>query len=236
MNPDLKLPFSSRDLLAPGLALIFDMDGVLIDSNPAHREAWIAYNRGFGLETTGAMLERMYGKRNDEIVRDFFGDGLSEAEVARRGAAKECLYREMIAGRVEQMLAPGLRQFLETYRESPMALASNAEPENVEFLLDRAGLREYFRVILDGHKVTRPKPDPEVYLLAAHMLGVSPANCIVFEDSHSGATAARRAGARVVGVNAIHESLLEAAVCVDNFLNGVLGPWLQSQRPISLSS
>ena len=88
------------------------MDGVIVDSNRVHREAWVRYNRGFGLDTTEAMLQFMYGKRNDEIVRRFFGEDLPAAEVARRGADKERLYREMIAGKVETMLTPGLRAFL----------------------------------------------------------------------------------------------------------------------------
>src|SRR5215471_6645586 len=121
-------------------ALIFDMDGVIIDSNPAHREAWAAFNRRYGLETTEEMHLRMYGRRNDQIVRDYFGDHLSDDEVAARGSAKEAMYREMIADRLEEMLVPGLRSFLDRYRDLPMAVASNAEPENVDFLLDRAGL------------------------------------------------------------------------------------------------
>ena len=75
-------------LLAPGLALIFDMDGVIVDSNPMHREAWAAFNRRYGLETTEAMHDSMYGKRNDEIVRNFFGDGLPEEEVLRAAPRK----------------------------------------------------------------------------------------------------------------------------------------------------
>jgi beta-phosphoglucomutase len=219
--------------LAPGLALIFDMDGVLLDSNPMHREAWVRFNRSYGLETTEAMLERMYGKRNDEIIRDFFGSALSAEEVTARGAAKERLYREMIAGEVEEMLVSGLREFLEDYREAPKAVASNAEPENVHFLLDRAHLWPYFRVVLDGHRVSRPKPDPEVYLLAAKELGIEPANCIVFEDSHSGVTAARRAGMRIIGVSTTHDSLPGTDVCVDNFLNRDLRSWLQRQNRVS---
>ena len=79
----------SAGRLADGLALIFDMDGVIVDSNPLHREAWILFNRRYGVETTDAMLQRMYGRRNDQIVRDFFGEGLPAEEVAARGAAKE---------------------------------------------------------------------------------------------------------------------------------------------------
>jgi beta-phosphoglucomutase family hydrolase len=215
--------------LADGLALIFDMDGVLVDSNPVHRDAWVRFNRRYGLETTAAMLERMYGKRNDEIVRDFFGHGLTPAEVTARGAAKEKLYREMIAGRMESLLVPGLRRFLDRHAGTPMAVASNAEPENVRFVLDQAGLGHYFRVVLDGHQVSRPKPDPEIYLLAAGLLGVAPANCLVFEDSHSGVQVARAAGTRVIGVRTTYGNLPGASICIDNFESGDLDTWLEAQ-------
>ena len=121
--------------LAPGLCLIFDMDGVIVDSNPVHREAWVAFNRRYGLETTEEMRQWMYGKRNDEIVRHYFGDGLSQEEVSFRGAAKEKLYRDIVGDRIEEILVPGVRQFLERHRDAPMALATNAEPANVDFLL-----------------------------------------------------------------------------------------------------
>ena len=216
---------------AAGPALIFDMDGVMIDSNPAHREAWEVFNRRFGLETTEAMHQRMYGKRNDEIIRDFFGD-LPPGEVAARGAAKEVLYRELIGERIESMLVPGLRQFLERNTALPKALASNAEPANIHFLLDRAALRPYFPVVVDGHQVRQPKPDPEIYLLAAALLGMAPADCLVFEDSHAGVAAAQAAGMRVVGLLTTHRHLPGAAFTVDNFLNGDLQSWLRDQgRP-----
>src|SRR5215831_13000027 len=90
------IPPAGEPWLRPGLALVFDMDGVVIDSNPLHRKAWLAYNRRFGIETTEAMQQRMYGKRNDEIVRDVFGPHLSAEDVAAHGAAKERLYRGML--------------------------------------------------------------------------------------------------------------------------------------------
>jgi beta-phosphoglucomutase family hydrolase len=224
-------PAESASPLADGLALIFDMDGVIVDSNPLHREAWIAFNRRYGLETTEAMLQGMYGRRNDRIVRDFFGDSLSGEEVAARGAAKEELYRQMVAGRVERMLVPGLRTFLDFYRGAPLAVASNAEPENVNFLLDRAGLRPYFRVVVDGHQAIHPKPHPEIYQRAAALLEIAPANCIVFEDSHTGIAAARAAGMRVAGIRTTEVSLPGADVTADNFLSGSLTLWLRAQKP-----
>ncbi len=216
--------------LAEGLALIFDMDGVIVDSNPVHREAWVAFNRGYGLETTPAMLERMYGKRNDEIIGDYFGDGLGLEEVVARSRAKEELYREMAGSRIEQMLLPGLRAFLDRYRAVPMAVASNAEPENVAFVLDRAGLRPYFRVVVDGRQVIHPKPHPDVYLRAAALLEVAPANCIVMEDSPTGVAAAKAAGMRVIGVRTTYVNLQGADWNADNFKSGDLTSWLGAQR------
>ena len=215
------------------IALIFDMDGVIVDSNPMHRESWVAFNRRYGLATTEEMHQRMYGRRNDQIVRDFYGDGITVEEVDARGRAKERLYREMIAGRTEEMLVPGLRAFLERHRDLPMGVGSNAEPENVAYVLDEAGLRRYFRAVVDGHQVHNPKPHPEVYLRVAELLETEPANCIVFEDSHSGAAAAVAAGMRVVGLCTTYVNLPGAVLTIDNFLSGALESWLQAQiRPV----
>lgn len=217
--------------LAPGLAVILDMDGVIVDSNPVHRNAWSIYNRRFGIETLEGMQQRMYGKRNDEIVRDFLGPHLTAAEVRAHGAAKERLYRELMAGSIDQALVPGLREFLERYVGTPFGLGTNAEPENVDFVLDTAGLRRYFQVVVDGSQVRMPKPDPEIYLQAAGKLGTPARDCIVFEDSLPGLEAARTAGMRTVGVTTTHTSLPEADLAIDNFLNAELDPWLRRQKP-----
>jgi beta-phosphoglucomutase family hydrolase len=224
-------------IVQPGLALIFDMDGVILDSNPTHREAWAAYNRRFGIETDEAMQQRMYGKRNDEIVLDFFGLDLSEAEVTAHGAAKESLFREMIGSRIDEFLVPGATELLQSAAATPMGLATNAESANVDFVLDGvrvAGvpLRRYFRAIVDGHQVSRPKPDPEIYLRAAELLGVDPRNCVVFEDSYTGVEAARGAGARVVALRTTHGEFKNIAISVDNFRSPELKIWLEAQKPV----
>jgi beta-phosphoglucomutase family hydrolase len=214
-------------------ALIFDMDGVIVDSNPVHCRAWAAFNRRYGLETTEAMLQGMYGKRNDQIVRDYFGDGITPEEVAERGLAKERLYREMITGRIEEMLVPGLRAFLERYRHLPMGVGTNAEPENVALVLEETGLRQYFGAVVDGHQVRHAKPHPEVYLRVAELLETDPADCIVFEDSHSGVAAAVAAGMRVIGIHTTYGNLSGTSITIDNFLSGDLELWLQAQmRPV----
>jgi beta-phosphoglucomutase len=215
--------------LADGLGLVFDMDGVLIHSNPVHVRAWEIFNRRYGLETTPSMLRQMYGRRNDELIREFF-PGLTAEEVRARGAAKEELYREMVGGRIEEILVPGLRPFLESHRRSPMAVASNAESANVAFVLDQAKLRQYFRVVVDGHQVRHPKPHPEIYLLTAALLGIPTQDCVVFEDSLFGVQAARASGSRVVGLLTTHEDLPGADLKIDNFSSGNLCEWLLIQK------
>lgn len=227
------IPPADGPWLRPGLALVLDMDGVIIDSNPVHREAWALYNHRFGIETTEAMQQRMYGKHNEEIVRDFLGSHLTSEEVAAHGAAKERLYRQMVGESVDRFLVPGVRSFLERHTGLPVAVATNAEPANVNFVLDTAGLRHCFRVVLDGHQVARPKPAPDIYYRAAELLGMAPANCIVFEDSYSGVEAALAAGMRTIGVLTTHTDLPGTSLCIDTFENSNLEPWLRSQMPQS---
>jgi beta-phosphoglucomutase family hydrolase len=210
-------------------AFIFDMDGVIVDSNPLHRIVWEEYNRRHGIETTEEMQQRMYGKRNDEIVRDFFGADLTSAEVFAHGARKEALYREMLGPRLSQALVPGLGEFLGRHPEIPAAVATNAEPANLAFVLDEAGLRGCFRAIVDGHQVANPKPHPDVFLRAAELLGTSPEFCVVFEDSHTGVQAGLAAGMRVVGLTTTHPDLPGVSLRIRDFHDPGLESWLASE-------
>ncbi len=209
--------------------LLFDMDGVLLDSNPVHADAWVAYNRRFGVETTGEMLEKMYGRHNREIIRSFIGEQLSDAAVAAHGAAKEALYREMMEPQLDQRLVPGLRRFLERHAGTPMALASNAERPNLTMVLRVAGLEPFFSVVVDGNQVGRPKPAPDIYWKAAELLGVAPQTCIVFEDSHTGVTAGRAAGMDVVALRTTHREFEDAQYVIDDFNDPGLERWLSSK-------
>lgn len=193
------------------------MDGVIVDSNPLHRIVWEEYNRSQGIETTEEMQRRMYGKRNDAIVRDFYGADLTAEEVFAHGAAKEALYREMLRPRLESTLVPGLRGFLERYTHVPKAVGTNAEPANLNFVLDEAGLRRYFLAAVDGHQVENPKPAPDIYLRAAAAIEVEPRYCVVFEDSLTGVQAGLAAGMRVVGIATTHAELPGASLVVADF-------------------
>jgi len=198
-------------------AFLFDMDGVIVDSNPLHREAWVKFNALHGLETTEAMQQRMYGKRNDEIVEDFFGSGLSPQEVFARGAAKEAIYREMVGPLLPGALVPGVREFLGAHRNVPTGCATNAERANVDIVLRLGGIAEFFRVVVDGHQVSRPKPFPDIYLRAAELLGAAPRDCLVFEDSYAGVASGLAAGMQVVALRTTHREFQGVSLSVDDF-------------------
>lgn len=207
-------------------ALIFDMDGVIVNSNPLHVEAWKVYNSRFGIGMDEAMQQRMFGKRNDELVRAFFGEALTAEEVFAHGAAKEALYREMTGDRLEEMLVPGIREFLDRHAAFPKGVGTNAEPPNVKFVLDGANLRPHFRAVVDGHQVEFAKPHPGIYLKVASLLGVEPAHCVVFEDSHSGVKAGLAAGMTVVGLSTTHQQMDGVALLVPDFKDLRLEEWL----------
>ena len=220
--------------LSPGLAIIFDMDGVLIHSTALHTQAWITYLERHGVQDTSVIF-RMLGKRNDEIVYDVFGHDIPEEVMIEHGAAKERLYRELMAPVLEGHFVAGARELVRAAhaRAIPLAVATNAEPLNVDFVLDGAGLRPFFDAIVDGHQVTHAKPHPEIYLAAAARLGIAPANCVIFEDSPGGVKAALAAGGRVVALLTTEKNFPQAALCIPDFADPRLLPWLAAQRPVS---
>jgi beta-phosphoglucomutase len=221
---------SPKLVVAPGVALIFDLDGVIVDSMPVHERAWREYLESLGIDARD-IPSRMHGRHNDEIVRDFLGEEVDQHTVLAHGAAKERLFRDMMREQLQQNLVPGIAEWLERISGAPIALATNAERANIDFTLDSTVLRRYFDVIVDGSQVLRPKPAPDVYLRAAELLGIPPRNCVVFEDSPVGVTAARAAEMRVVGVETHPCPLSCVLLSVPNFLDPKLDSWLSAQRP-----
>ena len=221
----------SRDV-SPELAMVFDMDGVLVHSMPMHMESWRQYLKNLDVEVDD-LERRMHGKRNPELVRDLLGDHLPEDVVVEHGAAKERLFRElMLQADLNESEIPGVLDFLKQHRKTPKAIGSNAEPLNIQFIIERFGLRPYFDVIVDGSQVERPKPFPDIYLEAAARLKVKPENCIVFEDSQMGAEAGLAAGMRVVAVETTPTQFEGVHLEVQDFRDPRLEPWLQLQRPV----
>jgi len=205
------------------------MDGVLVHSMPLHTLAWERYLAGLGI-TIDNLEQRMHGKRNSELVRDLIDPNLPEDVNFHHGAEKERLFRElMIAGGLSQYAIPGVPEFLARHCDLPKAVASNAEPQNIDFVLDHFHLRPYFAVTVNGMQVARPKPFPDVFLEAARQLNTAPAQCIVFEDSPTGVEAARAAGMRVVGVETTPTNFHGIQLKIKDFLDPALEPWMSRQ-------
>jgi HAD superfamily hydrolase (TIGR01509 family) len=152
--------------------------------------------------------------------------------VLRRGAEKEALFRTRIGPALEEHLVPGVASFLERHGGVPKAVATNGERANLEFVLKQGGLARYFQATVNGEQVSRPKPDPEIYLRTAELLGVPPRNCIVFEDSDAGVQAALAAGTRLVGLTTTHPKLPGTHLTVRDFADPELEPWLLRQLPV----
>jgi len=229
---DARTPVNFREKLplTPGMGLIFDLDGVIIDSMPFHQRAWQRYLEVTGIGA-GDSLDFMHGQRNEEIVRGLLGPEADLQTVIAHGAAKEQLYRDMLREGLGEHLVAGIAEWLKHVSGAPVALATNAERANVDFVLDGGGLRPYFNAIVDGSQVERPKPAPDVYLRAAELLEIPPRNCVVFEDSPVGVAAAVAAGMRAVGVLTHAAALDGVRFSIANFLDARLDPWLSAQRP-----
>ena len=185
---------------------IFDMDGVLLNNVEYHLEAFRLFGQEQGRELTRAEVFQVFGRTNQDMLQVLLERSLSDEEVAYFGGRKEQIYRDLIEPRLEQAIVPGLLQFLEDLSREPIpaAIATSGPLDNVKFVEDRLEIRGFFEGFVTGEQVRQGKPHPEAFLKAAHLLGVSCDDCIVFEDSFSGIEAARRAGAKCVALCTTH--------------------------------
>lgn len=192
----------------PPRAVLWDMDGTLLDSAEYH---WLAWREALTAERFPVTYEQFvasFGQRNDTILRGYFGAEFPDAEVARIGAAKEARYRALVQERGIELL-PGVRHWLarlhaEGWRQ---AIASAAPRLNIEAILAALDIASCFEALVSAEDVQRGKPDPQVFLLAAERVAVPPARCVVVEDAPAGLEAGRRAGARTIGVRTSHAEL-----------------------------
>jgi beta-phosphoglucomutase len=199
-------------------AFIFDMDGVLIDSNPTHTIALRQFCAEHGFQLTEQQLrEKIYGRTNRDWLLNLFGS-LPDETVRRYAYEKEALFRRLYT---DIKPLQGLLAFLKNMDLAgiPRAIATSAPRENVDFTIEHTGIGPYFQTILDDSFVSKGKPDPEIYLKSAAALGLDPRNCVVFEDSLSGVKAGKAAGCKVVGLTTTHtnEELSETDFNIENF-------------------
>lgn len=200
--------------------VIFDMDGVLVDSYRPHWESWQFMARELGRGLSEQQFVSTFGRTSREIIAEHWGaDSLSSDEIAEFDRRKEALYREIV-----QREFPAMDGAIELLRELSttgmrLAVGSSGPPENVALAIERLGAEPYFGALVTGRDVTKGKPDPQVFLIAAQRLGVAPEKCAVIEDAPVGISAANAAGmASIALVSTGHtaESVSHARLVVES--------------------
>lgn len=182
-------------------AVLWDMDGTLVDSQELHWIAWRNTMAKEGVAITREEFLSTFGQRNDSIILDWLGSAETAERIDRIGQAKEALYRQLVH-QLGIAPEPGVPAWLDRLHKHgwQQAVASAAPRANIDAVLAALSLNHLFQGIVSAEDVQRGKPDPEVYLLAAYRLGVPAERCIVVEDASAGIEGARRAGMRSIGI------------------------------------
>lgn len=186
------------------MALIFDMDGTMVDNMMTHHKGWQRTLAAYGLELTMEEVKATCHGKNTEIIERLFPGKYNPAERERISSEKEDWYRSIFLP--ELKLLPGLPELLETAHQNgiPMGIGTAAPKENVDFVLDTLQIRSYFQAIVQADDVDKGKPDPSVFFMVADRLGVSYRDCLVFEDSPTGAKTALNAGMKAIILTTTH--------------------------------
>ena len=200
-------------------AIIFDMDGVIVDSNPYHKIALKQFCGKYGFELTDEqLLQKVYGRTNKEWLTNLMGQ-LPNEQIQSYAEEKEALYRQLFKDDIKPV--KGLVQFLDRLDQHQIARAigTSAPQSNVDFTLSKTNTSHYFTIILNDTFVTHGKPHPEIYLKAAKTLALPNSHCIVIEDSLSGVAAGKAAGSKVIGITTTHtrEELAHTDLVIDDF-------------------
>jgi beta-phosphoglucomutase family hydrolase len=183
------------------IGVIFDWDGVVIDSSTQHERSWELLAAETGRTLPLGHFKRGFGKKNQLIIPEVLAWSDNAEEIEWLGNRKEELYRQLV-GEGEMIVLPGSRELLTALKQAgiPRAVGSSTSRINLDAIFASTGLGEFFDVVVSAEDVVNGKPAPDVFLKAAELLGIPPQRCIVFEDALFGIEAARRAGMKVVAV------------------------------------
>lgn len=189
-------------------AVIWDLDGTLINSVDHHWDAWREVMAAENITLTFEEFVADFGKRNDEILLGRIDPNMSEAEVARISLAKEEAYRRFMRAK-GLVLLPGAETWLRQLKADGwrQALGTSAPQGNIDAAFDVLNIKQFFDAVMSSEQVKAGKPSPDVFLAAAARMKVLPEDCIVVEDAPAGVEAARRAGMKCVGVLTTHDEL-----------------------------
>jgi HAD superfamily hydrolase (TIGR01509 family) len=187
------------------LGVLFDWDGVIIDSSVQHEESWERLAQEERQSLPADHFKRGFGMKNERIIPELLGWAHDVAEIRRLSLRKEALYRDIVRERGIAAL-PGVAVFLSRLRDAgvPFSVGSSTHRENIDTILGVLGFTGLFSGIVTAEDVKLGKPHPDVFLKAAEKIGRLPGNCVVFEDAFVGIEAARAGGMKVVGVATTH--------------------------------
>ena len=180
-------------------AVIWDMDGVIVDSGPQHFESWHITLKQYSREVSDEQLRQMFGMTSPEVARILFGADVPEEFVTQLCEEKEFYFRETIKENANYL--PGVERWLREFKGSGIrqAIASSGSQENIDAVLDTLDARGYFSEVVSGKNMPS-KPDPAVFLQAAQQLNAEPINCLVIEDAIAGVAGAKAAGMKCLAV------------------------------------
>ncbi len=182
---------------------IFDLDGVIVDTAKFHYIAWKKIGEEFGFSLTHELNEQLKGvSRVDSLqkILNWAGVTVSQEKFDELATRKNEDYLSYVAQMDENDILPGVKSFLEEARRNGKKIALGSASKNARLILEKTGIISLFDEIVDGNDVTKAKPDPEVFLIAAQKLGVKNEECVVFEDSEAGIQAAKTAGMKAIGI------------------------------------
>jgi beta-phosphoglucomutase len=210
-------------------AVLWDLDGVLVDSGEAHYQSWANVLRDYHIPFSREKFKEIFGMHNESSMIHLLGKDAAESVWQEISDKKEMAFREGLRGKVE--LLPGVEQWLHRLIQEhiPSAVASSAPMENIDAIVDEAGIRPLFKAIISG--VGHPgKPEPWVFLEASRQVGVSPQHCLVIEDSVAGITAARAGGMYCLGVTTTNQAEVLRQAGADWVVDSLEGIFLQDLK------
>ena len=201
-------------------AVIFDLDGTMLDNNPYHLKTWKHYLKEEGIDISDENFNaHLNGRTNKDAIEYIYGRKMTDDEAMKYTLEKEAIYREIYKPFIKPV--EGLIPFLEVLasKEIPIGMATSGIQVNIDFMFEHIPIKKYFKVIVNSAHIKKGKPHPEIYLKAAALLNVAPENCLVFEDAAVGIQSAKAAGMNVLAIDTTqpHNELKEADRIIHNF-------------------
>jgi beta-phosphoglucomutase family hydrolase len=201
-------------------AVIFDLDGTLLDNNSYHLKSWLEYLKTIGRNISEEEYNaNINGRTNKDVIQYIYNRQMPEEEILKYTLEKEALYRKLYKPFIKPL--SGLIDFLEVLKNKgiPMAIATSGIQPNIDFMFEEVPIKQYFTEVVNSSHISKGKPDPEIYLKVASLLQISPKNCLVFEDAVVGIKSAKAAGMKVIAVATTQpkEELSLADVIIDDY-------------------